>query len=63
MSEGPQLYAHTVNSPIWIKGVEKTQPVAAPDVGQHTDAVLSELGLSGAEIDALVRAGTVGRSV
>ncbi|MBS01944.1 MAG: hypothetical protein CMQ24_04490 [Gammaproteobacteria bacterium] len=62
MSEGPQLYAHTVNSPIWIKGVEKTQPVAAPDVGQHTDAVLSELGLSGAEIDALVRAGTVGRS-
>ncbi len=62
MSEGPQLYAHIVNSPIWIKGVEKTQPVAAPDVGQHTDAVLSELGLSGAEIDALVRAGTVGRS-
>lgn len=35
----------TVDSPIRIAGVEKRPPRLAPDVGQHTAAILSELGL------------------
>lgn len=61
MSEGPQLYAHTVNSPLWIKGVDKKVPVCAPAIGQHSDEVLAELGLSERQIGALVDAGTIGR--
>lgn len=59
MSAGKQLYAHTVNSPIWIAGVEKRTPDRAPDVGEHTVDILDELGLDESQIQALIESDTV----
>jgi formyl-CoA transferase len=45
----------TVNSPVFVAGVEKRKPTSAPEVGAHTREVLLELGYSGDEIDAIIR--------
>jgi crotonobetainyl-CoA:carnitine CoA-transferase CaiB-like acyl-CoA transferase len=50
----------TVNSPIWIKGQQKTAPRPAPAVGEHSDEVLREAGYSDAEISALRAEGIIG---
>jgi len=59
MTPGRQLYAHTVNSPIWITGEDKVTPVVAPNKGEHTSEILAELGLSEAEINTMINDGTV----
>jgi crotonobetainyl-CoA:carnitine CoA-transferase CaiB-like acyl-CoA transferase len=46
-----------VASPIW--GVTAPAPAAPPLLGQHTREVLTELGRSAAEIDALAERGVV----
>jgi crotonobetainyl-CoA:carnitine CoA-transferase CaiB-like acyl-CoA transferase len=43
----------SVNSPINFHGHEFTRAEAPPDLGQHTDEVLAEIGFSSAEIDAM----------
>ncbi|HUO12160.1 MAG TPA: CoA transferase [Caulobacteraceae bacterium] len=43
----------TVDSPFYLAGVEKVPPRMAPGIGQHTHALLTEVGLSEAEIEAL----------
>ncbi len=40
----------TVDSPFEVKGERKNGPLMAPDVGQHTRAILEEFGVSAAEI-------------
>ena len=60
MAPGEHIFAHTVNSPVWIDGVEKRVPRLAPDIGQNTREVLTELGYGAAEVDAIVAAGVVG---
>ena len=45
----------TVNSPVFVSGVTKRTPTAAPEIGQHTREVLRELGYSESAIDALER--------
>ena len=57
MTPGRQLYAHTVNSPIWITGEDKVAPVVAPNIGEHTSEILSEMGLSQEEIGELIDQG------
>lgn len=47
----------TVDSPIRMEGEAKKAPVMAPDIGQHTRAILAEVGLSDAEIAALMKNG------
>ena len=42
----------TVNSPIWIGGETKVVPRMAPELGQHTDEVLREIGF---DADAIAR--------
>ena len=37
----------TVNSPLFVEGLTKRTPAAAPEVGEHTNAILQELGLDG----------------
>lgn len=47
----------TVDSPIRVIGEDKTKPVMAPAIGQHTRAILAEVGLSDTQIDALMKNG------
>ncbi len=52
-------YQHTINTPISIDGEAKRPPKRAPDVGADTAAVLSEIGFSSEETQALIRSGAV----
>lgn len=52
-ADRPEL--RTVDSPFQIAGEQKRQPRMAPDIGQHTRAILEECGLTRAEIDALAK--------
>ena len=54
---GSHFYAHTVNSPVWLSGVTKQKPRLAPEVGQHTEEVLLELGFDADEVSAMLTAG------
>jgi crotonobetainyl-CoA:carnitine CoA-transferase CaiB-like acyl-CoA transferase len=47
----------TVDSPFQLVGEEKAPPRMAPAVGQHTRAILEELGLAADEVEGLMGAG------
>jgi formyl-CoA transferase len=47
------LGLRVVDSPFYLDGVEKVQPRMAPDIGQHTRAILEECGVTDAEIEVL----------
>ena len=49
----------TVNSPSWIKVQDKVKPHRAPNVGEHSEAVLRKAGYSDAEIDELRADGVI----
>lgn len=51
--------SRTVNSPIQIFGAEKVKPGAAPQLGEHGEDVLRELGFTAPEIADLHAAGAV----
>lgn len=46
-----------VRGPVWVDGRPSRVAQAPPELGEHSAAVLAELGLSGAEITALCEAG------
>ena len=50
----------SVGHPVRINGEARTAGRAPPALGQHTDEVLSELGMSSERIDALRDAGVIG---
>lgn len=50
---------NTIDSPVFIAGVEKRKPTAAPEVGAHTRQVLRELGYGDDAIEAMIRRGVV----
>ena len=47
----------TISSPIFSSDGEKKTPVAAPQLGAHTNEVLLDLGYDAEEIKTLVRDG------
>ena len=47
----------TVSSPFALAGIEKTGPGRAPDLGEHSEAVLREAGFDAAEIRRMREAG------
>jgi len=49
----------TINSPVRLDQEQKVPPRPAPDLGEHTQAVLSELGFDPAAINDLHSAGAV----
>jgi formyl-CoA transferase len=49
----------TINSPIQVHGVAKAPARRAPDLGEHTDEVLRELGFDAKGIDGLRASGAV----
>jgi len=50
---------HTVSSPLKVHGVAKVSARRAPDVGEHNDDVLRELGFTNNEIEGLRAGGTI----
>ena len=50
----------TVDSPIRMDGPAKVQPRLAPEIGEHSRAILRDLGFSESEIAGLAGSGTIG---
>ena len=50
----------TLLSPIGIEGHEMRTPARAPDPGEHTDEILTELGFGEDEIERLRKRGAIG---
>src|SRR6185437_4931547 len=44
----------TVNSPLFVSGVEKRTPTAAAEIGAHTREVLQELGYGAEAIESII---------
>jgi crotonobetainyl-CoA:carnitine CoA-transferase CaiB-like acyl-CoA transferase len=51
---------HTVSSPLWMAGVAKAAATPAPKLGEHSDAVLRECGVTEEKIAELRAKGVVG---
>jgi crotonobetainyl-CoA:carnitine CoA-transferase CaiB-like acyl-CoA transferase len=49
----------TISSPIQVHGVAKVPAKRAPDIGEHNEELLMQLGFSATEIDGLRASGTV----
>ena len=49
----------TISSPIQVRGVTKVMAKRAPDIGEHNEEVLQELGFSANEIDGLRASGAI----
>jgi crotonobetainyl-CoA:carnitine CoA-transferase CaiB-like acyl-CoA transferase len=48
----------TISSPIQVHGVAKVPARRAPELGEHNEEVLKQLGFSTSEIDGLRTSGT-----
>jgi len=51
---------YTVSSPLWIAGAAKAPAAPAPDIGEHSDAILREHGVPPEEIARLRADGVIG---
>ncbi len=56
-TEGP--YTRTISNPIHMEGERKRTPTRAPEIGQHSTAVLRDFGFSNEEIEGWLRGGVV----
>ena len=53
----------TISSPIQVHGVAKVLAKRAPEIGEHNDEILEELGFGMQEIEGLRASGTLGMAV
>jgi formyl-CoA transferase len=51
----------TVSSPIQVHGVTKVPAKRAPELGEHNEEILKELGFDAKEIDGFRKSGTLGK--
>jgi crotonobetainyl-CoA:carnitine CoA-transferase CaiB-like acyl-CoA transferase len=51
---------HTVSSPLWIAGEQKEHATPAPKIGEHSEQILREQGLTEERIAALRAQGVIG---
>src|SRR5258705_1227416 len=49
----------TISSPIQVHGVAKVSAKRAPDIGEHNEEILQQLGFNAAEVDGLRAGGVV----
>jgi formyl-CoA transferase len=49
----------TVSSPLNIHGVSKVTATRAPELGEHNDEVLQQLGFDGDQVDELRASGAI----
>jgi formyl-CoA transferase len=59
IKNGTGTESFTVDSPVYIMEEEKVQPGMAPTLGEHSFEILTELGYSANEIDALDSNGVI----
>jgi formyl-CoA transferase len=52
----------TISSPIQVHGVAKASARRAPDLGEHTEEILRELGFDGKDVDGLRASGAVSKA-
>jgi formyl-CoA transferase len=52
----------TISSPIQVHGVTKVPAKRAPEVGEHNEEILKELGFAMNEIETFRANGTLGKS-
>ncbi|MFD9006442.1 CaiB/BaiF CoA transferase family protein [Streptomyces sp. NPDC059582] len=57
--EGVNGLEYTVNSPVNIRGVPKVPAKRAPDLGEHNDEILAELGFRPADVARLRAQGAI----
>ena len=57
--EGAENLKSTISSPIQVHGVTKVPAKRAPELGEHSEEVLRELGFSAKEIDSLHMSGAI----
>jgi crotonobetainyl-CoA:carnitine CoA-transferase CaiB-like acyl-CoA transferase len=57
--DGVDDLPYTVSSPLFLRGVPKVPARRGPELGEHTDEVLAELGFSSDEIDQLGAEGAI----
>jgi crotonobetainyl-CoA:carnitine CoA-transferase CaiB-like acyl-CoA transferase len=57
--EGVSGLEYTINSPINLRGLSKVPAKRAPELGEHNDEILTELGFSTEEIKQLRAAGAI----
>ena len=50
---------YTVSSPMWIAGVDKEHAAPAPQIGEHSEAILREQGVSEERIAELRAQGII----
>ena len=50
------------NGPIQVHGVAKVPAKRAPELGEHNEEILKELGFDAKEIDGFRMSGTLGKS-
>jgi crotonobetainyl-CoA:carnitine CoA-transferase CaiB-like acyl-CoA transferase len=51
----------TISSPIQVHGVTKVAAQRAPELGEHNEEILKELGFNANEIDGFRMSGTLGK--
>ena len=59
LSEFADNSGRTVDSPMYVTGAAKRKPTAAPEVGEHSARVLSELGVDADTVESLRTRGII----